>query len=272
MTSLALIALLMEWVVVITTATPILLQATPLRSTRPRTVIALWFGAMLASGLVSLVAFALAAKQAVDFWFQLESQRDSTEKLLWAFIYSFAPWLLLALGGIAIALINQKLEPLIEKQRDLNQALEQLSLKRHLTDSTAFEVFEVQLDAPLAFTSTLASRSKIVVSSGLKALLTESEFKAVVLHEQAHIRQRHQTLKKIATFIQRITPGIAASKILKSQLEALCEFSADDSAIRQLKRVGLDARFIVGALQKMQTSNPNPLNQERLNRLATKAS
>ena len=83
MTLIALIALLMEWVLVITTLAPLVLGSGRLGASRPRAAIVLWFTSLLVSGIASLAAFLIAIAAAIDFWSQLEGKREAPDRLVW---------------------------------------------------------------------------------------------------------------------------------------------------------------------------------------------
>ena len=263
---IALIALLMEWLVVITTAPPLILTSPRWRA-RGRVTIAAWFGSLLTAGLLTLISVALAIEFAVDFWQTLEANQNTFDKLFWAFVYSFLPWIVLAGFGIALALINLRLEPLIESRREVGSALESLPLQSMKMRIDGIEVFSFQLAAPVAFAWQGSGAPRIVISSGLVEILDEDELDAVAMHEQAHILQRHQSLKRVAALVQKMSPGIAAGRIFAGELEQLCENAADDLVLRRGA-----GEPLISALKKMQTAAPNPEVQSRLNRLATKTS
>ncbi|MEO0024170.1 MAG: hypothetical protein RL196_611 [Actinomycetota bacterium] len=267
----ALVALLMEWVVLVTTAAPLTLHSSQLANKKPRAAIFLWFGALTISVAASLAAFGVAVSAVVEFWKLLETQSESVEKTLWAYAISFTPWLLLAIAGVTLALVNQRLEPLLDQRKALSESLD--NLPSEMFDSTGFklpkhlEIHKIALSAPLAFaassSSSLGRRFRIVISSGIEAIMGPAELEAIILHESAHIAQSHQRLKTFAGFLAKVTPGLIASRLFESELSNLCEFAADDSVVR---RQG--AESLSSALAKIDATQPSPALKQRMRRLA----
>ena len=264
----ALMALLLEWVILITTAAPLLLQSSRFTIRNPRTAIALWFGTLVLATVALAVAFTLGVITAVSFWAQLESQKDSPEKIFWAFVFSFVPWILLAFAGITLVLINQRLEPVLEAKRLVRNSIDILAQQRRsdLPSRTfGVEVFEIQLAAPLAFAVSTRKSRRIVLSSGLQELLDPIELQAAVAHEFAHLKQHHQWQKTVAGLIARLTPWLVASKVLVFELSFLCEYAADDAVFRKSQGVAL-----LNALKKMHAKQPDPEVKQRIERLLAK--
>ena len=265
----ALIALLMEWVVLVTTAAPLVMHSARFAGRLPRLAIAIWFTSFAVAGACVIAALAIAAISVLDFWRYLEMQKDSPERTGWAFALSFVPWLLLALSGVTLALINQSLEPLIAHRKVLSDSLENLPSRQIEAPNSILprkvELHEIQLRAPLAFSSSDSrEHHRIVVSSGLTDLMNAGELAAVIRHEIAHINQGHQRLKSFALFVARLTPTLVASKLFQLELNRLSEFAADDAVVSS--GLGDD---LLNALTKICEARPSQLVSQRLARLAT---
>ena len=105
------IPLLIEWVLVVTIATPFALVNNRFVYAHPRFGLTLWFTAFTTSALALLTALGLAVWSIFDTYATLQTASGAAD--FWPSIASsFAPWLLLAFGGISLALITQRLEPL----------------------------------------------------------------------------------------------------------------------------------------------------------------
>jgi Zn-dependent protease with chaperone function len=88
-------------------------------------------------------------------------------------------------------------------------------------------------------------RYRIVVSSGALAALTPAQLRAVLAHERAHLRFRHHLLLSVATALSRAFPRVPLLKQAQSQLAALAEMAADDTAARGHHREDLAAALVV---------------------------
>lgn len=218
--------LLVEWVILITTLAPIAFMGR--FRAAPTAGIALWFAALLSAGLATIFALGLGVWSIVETWAALAISPAGSEAWLSALAVSFAPWLFLALAGISLALVNLKIEPLIQAAR-ATQPLLEASLRPRLNFHGS-AVFEIDLPVPLAMTS----KGRIILSSQLRQLLSEAELDAVLWHERGHLALRHNQLKSLARFVRQLSPTLAASKALVFELEILSELAADHFALRHV--------------------------------------
>src|SRR5210317_782560 len=81
----------------------------------PSLGILLWLSSLLSSILATIAALALASYSVFTTYQNLQAEDD----LGYVLIASFAPWVLLGLAGILIAVGNQRLAPLFEVPRSL---------------------------------------------------------------------------------------------------------------------------------------------------------
>jgi bla regulator protein blaR1 len=89
----------------------------------------------------------------------------------------------------------------------------------------------------------LRSRSRIVVSVGTLELLGRGELAAVLAHERAHLRERHDLVLLPFTALRRAFPKSATCTGAQRAVALLVEMLADDRALR-----GRPARELVSAL------------------------
>jgi beta-lactamase regulating signal transducer with metallopeptidase domain len=75
-------------------------------------------------------------------------------------------------------------------------------------------------------------RSQVVVSAGTLELLGPYELAAVLAHERAHARERHDLVLLPFTSLRRILPQSKVVCEAQSQVELLIEMAADDRARR----------------------------------------
>lgn len=125
--------------------------------------------------------------------------------------------------------------------------------KARLTRGTAsgglegtYPLQRISSTAPTAFaTGYLAGR--VVVSDGLVALLDRSEVQAVLSHEEAHLRARHNLLLLVSRAATAALVPVLPLRSLCRRLEQAMEEAADDAAVAS---VGSRA-VVAGALSKV---------------------
>jgi Zn-dependent protease with chaperone function len=94
-------------------------------------------------------------------------------------------------------------------------------------------------------------RSKIVVSVGTLELLGRGELAAVLAHERAHLRERHDLVLLPFTALRRAFPRSATCAQADRAVALLVEMLADDHALR-----ARPARELVSALVRFGTASP----------------
>ena len=85
--------------------------------------------------------------------------------------------------------------------------------------------------APLAYCLP-GMRSRVVLSQGTLAVLTEPELTAILRHEQAHLRARHDLVLEAFTAVHTAFPRFVRSGSALSAVRLLIELLADDAAKR----------------------------------------
>ena len=99
----------------------------------------------------------------------------------------------------------------------------------------------------------LRSGSRIVVSVGTLELLGRRELAAVLAHERAHLRERHDLVLLPFTALRRAFPRSATCAGAHGAVALLVEMLADDRALR-----GRPARELVSALVRFGTAGTCP--------------
>jgi beta-lactamase regulating signal transducer with metallopeptidase domain len=94
-------------------------------------------------------------------------------------------------------------------------------------------------------------RSQIVVSAGTLDLLAPAELAAVLAHERAHLRARHDLVLIPFTSLRRVFPRSHATADAYRTVALLVEMMADDHALRVR---GLLARELATALLRFGTA------------------
>lgn len=221
-----LIPIAIEWVILVTTLAPIVLVGR--FDARPKLGLTLWFGSLLSSGLAAAIALAVAFSSIFSTYAKLlETPFGSTD---WqsTLAVSFAPWLILAISGVALALINQRLEPLIIVARE-SKPLIDAAAKPWMT----FEGHEVcTIEVPIFLAAT--ARGRILISKIAAEALDELELQAVLWHEVGHIRGRHNALKQLASLVRLLSPWLTVSRALVPEVDRLVEIDADVYALRHV--------------------------------------
>lgn len=223
---LVVIPLAIEWVIVVTTLAPIFL--TNKFRNAPQLGIAIWFAAFLSAGVATLSVLALSVWAYFDTLTALNADVLGSASWFAALIVSFAPWVALAVGGISLALINSRIEPLVANAKEIAPII--AMTKQPLMHFMGVRVYQVEL--PFAFA--LASNRDILISTFVKEHLSQNELDAVLWHELGHVKQKHFALKRLARLIRVLSPKLAASRALLNEIEILCEISADKFALKKV--------------------------------------
>lgn len=223
---LLLIPLAIEWVILITTLAPLVLVG---RFNKfPRAGIAIWFTSFLSAGVATVIALAVSVWAYTDTVSALSRKPFGGEDWFVVFVISFAPWLALAVGGVSLALINQKIEPLVETAKQVKPLLN-LS-KTPLQNFMGVQVSTVEL--PFAYA--LATNREILISRYAVDHLASDELDAVVWHELCHVKEKHFAIKQLARVIRELSPALTASRALVGEVERLVEIAADKHALKKV--------------------------------------
>lgn len=95
--------------------------------------------------------------------------------------------------------------------------------------------------------------SEVVVSAGAVALLSQDELAAVLAHESAHARERHDLVLLPFTALRAALPWSRTVADAQAQVELLVEMAADDRARRHAS-----ARRLATALLRFGTAGAMP--------------
>ncbi|MGV0746385.1 M56 family metallopeptidase [Mycolicibacterium sp. XJ870] len=75
-------------------------------------------------------------------------------------------------------------------------------------------------------------RSRVVVSEGTLTTLSDSEIAAILTHERAHLRARHDLVLEMFTAVHAAFPRFVRSASALDAVRLLIELLADDAAVR----------------------------------------
>lgn len=98
-------------------------------------------------------------------------------------------------------------------------------------------------DAPLAYCIP-GGRGRIVLTTAARSRLDPAEIAAVVAHERAHLRGRHDLVLFGADVAHAAFPWIRFFRTAREQLRGLVEMLADDQAARKIGREPLAAALV----------------------------
>ena len=75
-------------------------------------------------------------------------------------------------------------------------------------------------------------RSRVVVSEGTLTTLADNEITAILVHERAHLRARHDLVLEMFTAVHAAFPRFVRSASALDAVRLLIELLADDAAVR----------------------------------------
>ena len=99
-------------------------------------------------------------------------------------------------------------------------------------------------DLPVAYCVPGMSGSRIVVSRSTLTSLSPRELDAVLEHERAHLRARHDLVLEAFAVLHRAFPRWVASAAARREVEVLVEVLADRAAVRRGDRRALVAALL----------------------------
>lgn len=231
---LYLLIVLIEWVMLVTVAAPMFFAGR--FNKYPSLGIWLWFISLLSAILATAVAVAIATISIFITWQNLSSDQN----LLFTVAFSVAPWVLLGVAGILLALANQRLAPLFALGQRVDPLVDLLA--REIMEYRRAKIVELEIPGYFALT-----RDRTIYLSKSVFELPAKQLEAILRHEYGHIKLGHQNLKKFAYLIYQLLPWVAASRALVYEIDRLCELSADNYALKRVYSKDLnEARRLFG--------------------------
>ncbi|WBQ07661.1 M56 family metallopeptidase [Kribbella sp. CA-293567] len=191
----------------------------------PRAAIALWqsisIAAVLAAFGAGLSLSYSTAGQPGEPRFDPSSPRDLTAALVLALTAMVGIRLLWSAGRVAIGTRARR-----RRHRDLVDVLA-------TPDGLIPGLRVLAEETPLAYCLPAIRGSRVVVSVGALDRLDDGELRAVLAHEQAHLRARHDLVLEAFTALHRAFPRFVRSDVALEQARTLVELLADDDARRR---------------------------------------
>ncbi|TCN37566.1 peptidase M48-like protein [Kribbella orskensis] len=217
--------LLAALALVLTGPAPALLARSSWPYRIPRAAVALWQAIALAAVLAALGAgLALSystAGEPGEPRFDPSSARDLAAAAVLALTALVAVRLVWAVGRVAVGTRARR-----KRHRDLVDVLA-------TPDGLIPGLRVLAEETPLAYCLPAMRGSRVVVSVGALDCLDDGELRAVLAHEQAHLRARHDLVLEAFTALHHAFPRWVRSDVALDQARTLVELLADDDARRR---------------------------------------
>lgn len=232
---LAVLALILAWPV------PVLLSRAQWPARSPFTAMVLWQAIALAGGLSMIGAMLVYGLEPIG------DNLIAGLKSLAGMVFNNEPttalgfWHLFALSAAALLTAHLVFTLLltyykIERQRRRHREL--LALLASPSDDGPGTVV-INHDSPVAYCLPGGARSVTVLSDGLMAALEPAELRAVLIHENAHLSQRHDLLLWAFAAWRQALPWFPTTRLAQTAVNSLIEMLADDVALRTESKVTL---------------------------------
>lgn len=111
---------------------------------------------------------------------------------------------------------------------------------------SARDVRMLEVDQPMAYCLP-GLRQRVVLSEGTVARLSRDELEAVIGHERAHLRARHDLILEAFIAVHDAFPRFVRSRSALGAVQLLVELLADDTAIRTSGRTQLGRALVACA-------------------------
>lgn len=229
---------------------PVLLMRRPWMVRRPRLALGSWLLAFAAGVLSTCLG---------SMWWLAERAVADTGSTSWDAALFVGSWVVLAAGSgmVAAVLLRASFETTAHRQHrmDLRAALGMC--RSEAIDVDGHRVNLVHVDEPFA-THLPGRDAHIVVSTALSDVLSPAQLRAVVLHEAAHLRLRHDLLLRLARIHERCIPVGRGPEEMRRSLGLIVELIADDRAVRRCEPDAL-----AGALSALSAMTKDPTLTDR---------
>jgi len=232
----------------------------------PAAAIVLWQAITLAAVLSALGVVLAAPEEAVRAAHAGRPVAEATLVAALAVAAVIVIRLLVALAGVSYRARVRR-----ERHRTLIDLLDRAERRRELLSrpsdgrrAAGREMVRV-LDGATPLAYCVPGRSpRVVVSDGALAVLDRHQVEAVLAHESAHLRHRHDVVTESFTAFHVAVPRPLRSRAPLDAVRMLLEMVADDAARRRTDPAALSA-----ALDRMGTAADADERHRRLDRLAT---
>lgn len=225
---LAVLAIVLAWPV------PILLSRAQWPARSPFMAMLLWQAIALAGGLSMIGAMLVYGLEPIGDNLLAGLRGLAGMVLFNAPTTALGFWHLFALSAAALLTAHLVFTLLltyyrIERQRRRHREL--LDLLASPSDDGPGTVV-INHDSPVAYCLPGGARSVTVLSDGLMAALEPAELRAVLIHETAHLSQRHHLLLWAFAAWRQALPWLPTTRLAQEAVSSLIEMLADDAALK----------------------------------------
>ncbi|HEY9356674.1 MAG TPA: M56 family metallopeptidase [Arthrobacter sp.] len=225
---LAVLAIVLAWPV------PIFLSRAQWPARSPFTAMLLWQAIALAGGLSMIGAMLVYGLEPIGDNLIAGLRALAGMVLFNAPTTALGFWHLFALSAAALLTAHLVFTLLltyykIERQRRRHREL--LALLASPSSEGAGTVV-ISHDSPVAYCLPGGARSVTVLSDGLMAALEPAELRAVLIHENAHLSQRHHLLLWAFAAWRQALPWLPTTRLAQESVNSLIEMLADDVALK----------------------------------------
>jgi Zn-dependent protease with chaperone function len=225
---LAVLAIVLAWPV------PIFLSRAQWPARSPFTAMLLWQAIALAGGLSMIGAMLVYGLEPIGDNLIAGLRALAGMVLFNAPTTALGFWHLFALSAAALLTAHLVFTLLltyykIERQRRRHREL--LALLASPSTQGAGTVV-ISHDSPVAYCLPGGARSVTVLSDGLMAALEPAELRAVLIHENAHLSQRHHLLLWAFAAWRQALPWLPTTRLAQESVNSLIEMLADDVALK----------------------------------------
>lgn len=254
---LAVLAIVLAWPV------PILLSRAQWPARSPFTAMLLWQAIALAGGLSMIGAMLVYGLEPIG------DNLISGLRALAGMVLFNAPttalwfWHIFALSAAALLTAHLVFTLLltyykIERQRRRHRELLALLASPSGQDAATLVISH---DSPVAYCLPGGSRSVTVLSDGLMAALEPAELRAVLIHENAHLSQRHHLLLWAFAAWRQALPWLPTTRLAQESVNSLIEMLADDVALKTESKATLIKAIAIVASGTPQAGDRPDLRQ-----------
>jgi Zn-dependent protease with chaperone function len=232
---LAVLAVVLAWPV------PIFLSRAKWPARSPFTAMLLWQAIALAGGLSMIGAMLVYGLEPIGDNLIAGLRALAGMVLFSAPTTALGFWHLFALSAAALLTAHLVFTLLltyykIERQRRRHREL--LALLASPSPQGARTVV-ISHDSPVAYCLPGGARSVTVLSDGLMDALEPAELRAVLIHENAHLSQRHHLLLWAFAAWRQALPWLPTTRLAQESVNSLIEMLADDVALKTESKVTL---------------------------------
>ncbi|GAB3916996.1 hypothetical protein GCM10011575_32850 [Microlunatus endophyticus] len=202
----------------------------------PRPAVALWQAGSVAA-LLSVVGSGLALSLGLFH----NPDPSVAEVIVYSIILIFT---LVVVGRLiwSLLIVVRKTGSRRSRHRRAVDLLDQVSRRAELAGPPGLRVMSEPV--PVAYCLPALRKSRVVLSDGALRALAPDEVAAVLAHEEAHLRARHDLVLDTFTALHRAFPIAVRSEVPLNEARLLVEMLADDAARRRTGAVPL-ARALV---------------------------